>query len=174
MRTFVCEQEVIVSTRRDVAVLFRKIHALSIFHLERNRNCPETCVMSAHHDTPRAIMFTGAAGSFHPDLSHCTVWNSPSQPPNPTHPSTCTPALLLPCSAAPLASLGSKRGWFPPSLTAHQSQPHSPLTGGLGCFASSVCSWLNGCTDRDTSAQQQSWPFIFLLWRYSHFWLYWE
>lgn len=56
MRTWVCEEEVSVSTRRDVPVLLGKCHALFIFHLERNGNYQETFTMRSHEndDTPRA------------------------------------------------------------------------------------------------------------------------
>lgn len=81
----------------------------------------------------------------------------------------CCPALL-----AALASLGEKSIYFPPLPTAHPRQPDCSLRGGLGCLASWVCSWLNRCTDRDTSVQQQNWPFIFLLWQYCHYCLYWQ
>lgn len=135
MRSRVCEQEVIVSTRK--AVLFRKIHALSIFPLERKRSWPETCVMRSHENdaTPRGIMFTGATRSF-PQACHIALFGM--APPIPS--STCTPsspapsALLLPCSAGPFGVTGETT-WFPPQPTAHQLQPDSSLTGGVVCFA---------------------------------------
>lgn len=163
MRSRVCEQEVIVSTRK--AVLFRKIHTLSIFPLERKRNWPETCVMRSHENdaTPRGIMFTGATRSFPQACQHCTVWNGPSHPLQHLHPQL--PGTLSSPAALLCWPLWRHWGNNLVSSSAHCTPTAARLlTYRRHCVLCLwVCSWLNRCTDRDTSVQQQSLPFIFLL-----------
>ena len=120
MRTEACEDEVIVSTRRDVPVLLGKCHARSIFHLERNRNYHETFRMRSHEndDAPRAC------SQGQPGASNCTY-----------------------CTARPLGNFPIPHTWtpHPPATAAAALLCMLPWAALLGSKQYLVCS-LDDCT----------------------------
>lgn len=94
-----------------------------------------------------------------PVTLHCL--EQPLPPPQHHIPQHLHPA-LLPCSAGPFGTTGEQTFGFL-LCPLHTNCSQTPLTGGLGCFATWVCSWINLCADRDASVQQQSRPFVFAL-----------
>lgn len=96
-------------------------------------------------DTPRGIIFTGATGSFHPGLSHCTVWNSPFHPPQPHI--TAPPAPLLPCSAGPFGITWENKyvvssfAHFTPTASRLLPYRRPWLLGQLGLFLAKSLHW---------------------------------